>query len=303
MQVSVARLPWYAAGLVVIVAAAVTGCNANSSASAGAAGTSSPGSANAVPANALNAVKLAAQTSSSANSYTGTMDLQSTVKPGATASSGSTGAVSTTATFAEQLHPSLLASVDIGSLSSGGTSLPGGLAEIVTPSTLYLKWSFLTQEMHESKPWLAIPVSSLNGSGVNLSQIFSQATGSGPLTQSQLLQGATSVRQVGTGSIDGVAVTEYTGTFPLEKSLSYLSGSAKTEVQQAMASAGFSTATFTVWIDGQHITRKAVVIEVGKSVTETITTTITSINQPVNIAVPTSAQTDQLSGSELSGLS
>jgi hypothetical protein len=299
MQVSVARAPLYAAGLVVIVAAAVTGCNGNPSASAG---SSSPASASA-PANALDAVKLAAKTSSSANSFTGTMELQSTVKPGATTSSGSAGAVSMTATFAEQLHPSLLASVDIESLSSGGTSLPGGLAEIVTPSTLYLKWSFLTQEMHESKPWLAIPVSSLNGSGINLTQIFSQATGSGPLTQSQLLQGATSVRQVGTGSIDGVAVTEYTGTFPLQKSLSYLSGSAKTEVQQAMASAGFSTATFTVWIDGQHITRKAVITEVGKSVTETITTTITSINQPVNIAVPTSAQTDQLSGSELSGLS
>jgi hypothetical protein len=299
MQVSVARAPLYAAGLVVIVAAAVTGCNGNPSASAG---SSSPASASA-RANALDAVKLAAKTSSSANSFTGTMELQSTVKPGATTSSGSAGAVSMTATFAEQLHPSLLASVDIESLSSGGTSLPGGLAEIVTPSTLYLKWSFLTQEMHESKPWLAIPVSSLNGSGINLTQIFSQATGSGPLTQSQLLQGATSVRQVGTGSIDGVAVTEYTGTFPLQKSLSYLSGSAKTEVQQAMASAGFSTATFTVWIDGQHITRKAVVTEVGKSVTETITTTITSINQPVNIAVPTSAQTAQLSGSELSGLS
>jgi hypothetical protein len=231
------------------------------------------------------------------------MDLQATVKPGAAGTSGATGAVSMTATFAEQLHPSLLASVDIETLSSGGTSLPGGLAEVITPTTLYLKWSFLTQELHQSKPWLAIPVSSLNSSGVNLSQIFSQATGSGPLTQSQLLQGATSVRQVGTGSIDGVAVTEYTGTFPLDKSLSYLSGSARAEVQQAIANAGFSTATFTVWIDGQHTVRKAVVTEVGTAVTETITTTITSINQPVNIAVPAAAQTNQVSGTGLSGVS
>ncbi len=150
MQVSVARAPLYAAGLVVIVAAAVTGCNGNPSASAG---SSSPASASAT-ANALDAVKLAAKTSSSANSFTGTMELQSTVKPGATTSSGSAGAVSMTATFAEQLHPSLLASVDIESLASGGTSLPGGLAEVVTPTTLYLKWSFLTQEMHEaSRGW------------------------------------------------------------------------------------------------------------------------------------------------------
>ena len=61
-------------------------------------------------------------------------------------------------------------------------SVPGGLAEIATPSTLYLKWSSFTQMLHLSQPWLAIPLSSLAQSGgVNLSQILSQATGSGPL--------------------------------------------------------------------------------------------------------------------------
>ena len=92
-----------------------------------------------------------------------------------------------------------------------------------------MKWSYLTQMLHLSKPWLAIPVpSGSKSSGINLSQIFSQESGSDPLTQSQLLQGATSVHQVGTGSIDGVPVTEYTGTLPLDKAISYLSGAAKT---------------------------------------------------------------------------
>jgi hypothetical protein len=287
------RLPLYTAGLAVIVAMAIAGCNANSSSSAGAGsgGSSSPasGSASAAPANALDAVKLAAKTATGANSFTGTMDMQATVKPGAASSAG---AVSMNATFAEQLHPSLLVSVNIASLSSAGTSLPGGLTEIITPVTLYMKWPYLTQNMHLTKPWLAIPVSSVSQStGIDLGQIFSQATGSGPLAQSQLLAGATSVRQVGTGSIDGVPVTEYTGTIALDKGLAFLSGSTKTEVQQQMAADGFTTATFDVWIDGQHISRKAVVTEVGKTVTETITTTITSINQPVNIAVPPTDQT------------
>jgi hypothetical protein len=200
----------------------------------------------------------------------------------------------------------LLASVNmnIASLGAAGTSMPGGIEEIITPSTLYMKWSYLTQMLHLSKPWLAISVSSISqSSGIDLSQIFSQESGSDPLTQSQLLQGATSVHQVGTGSIDGVPVTEYTGTVPLDKGISYLSGSAKTEAQQAIAAAGFSTATFTVWIDGQHTVRKAVVTEVGKTVTETITTTITSINQPVSIALPTAGQTSQPPGGDLSGLS
>jgi hypothetical protein len=70
-----------------------------------------------------------------------------------------------------------------------------------------------------------------------------------------------------------------------------------------MASAGFTEMTFTVWIDGQHTVRKAVDTETGKDVTETITTTITSINQPVNIAVPTASQTSPLPGGDLGGLS
>ena len=304
MQVSVARAPLYAAGLVVIVAAAVAGCSPSTSSSGASASAGASGSSSPAPANALDAVKLAAKTSSSANSFTGTMDLQATVKPGADTSSTSAGAVSITATFAGQAHPSQVASVNIASLSFAGTPIPGGLAEIATPSTLYLKWSYLTQMLHLSKPWLAIPLSSLSQSGgVNLSQILGQATGSGPLVQSQLLQGATAVRQVGTGSIDGVPVTEYTGTLPLDKGISYLSGAAKAQLQQAMASAGFTKMTFTVWVDGQHTVRKAVDTETGKDVTETITTTITSINQPVNIALPAASQTSPLPGGDLSGLS
>lgn len=299
MRVNVARLPLYAAGLALIGAMAVTGCGPSSSSSAGAAGPSATPSANP-----LDAVKLAAKTASGANSFTGTMSLQFTAKPGAASSSSSVGGLSMNATFAEQLHPTLLASVNIASLSSGGTSLPGGMAEIVTPSTLYLKWSYLTQLLHLSKPWLAVPVSSLSQSGgVNLSQLLGQSTGSGPLTQSQLLQGATSVHQVGTGSVGGVPVTEYTGTLSLDKAISYLSGTAKAQLQQAMANAGLTEATFTVWIDRQHTVRKAVVNEAGKDVTETITTTITSINQPVNIVLPTASQTSQLPGGDLSGLS
>ena len=295
MHPGAARWPSYTAGIAVIVAAAITGCGANSSPTAGG------GSARQAPASALDTVKLAAKTASSANSFTGTMDLRASVKPGAASSSGS---VNMSASFAEQLRPSLLASVSISSLSAAGMSLPGGLNEIITPSTLYLKWSFLTQTLHLSKPWLAIPVSSIGkSSGLNLSQMLSQATNSDPLTQSQLLQGATSVRQVGTGNLNGLPVTEYTGTVPLDKGLTYLSGSAKAQVQQAMASAGLSTATFTVWIDGQHTVRKAVLTEVGKGLTETITTTITSINQPVNVTPPSAGQTSSLPAGDLSGLS
>jgi hypothetical protein len=294
MNVSVARLPLYAAGLAVIVGAAVTGC-ASSSTGAGTGGASAQ-----APVSPLAAVQLAAKTANGANSYTGTMDLQATVKPGAAGASGTSGQLSMTGTFAEQLRPSLLASANFTSLNVGGQSLPGGFTEIITPATFYYKWPYLTQQLHVSKPWMSLSVATASKStGIDLSQFMGEATGNGPLVQSQMLAAATSVRRVGTGTIGSVPVTEYTGKIPLEKAASFLSGSAKTALEQANASDGLTEATFTDWIDAQHIVRKAVVIELGKSISETITVTMTSINQPVNISIPSASQTSPLPSSAL----
>ena len=286
-----ARMPFYAAGLTAIplLAAALAGCATASSGSSGANGTTQT--------SPLDAVQLAAKTTSGANSFTGTMSLQATAK------SGMAGNISMTATMAEQLHPSLLASVQIGTMSAAGETLPGGMAEIITPSAVYMKWSFLTQELHLTKPWLEISVSALGkSSGVNLSQLFSEATNTSPLNESQMLSGATNVRKVGTGTMDGVAVTEYTGTLSIDKGMQYLSGSAKAAWQKEVAAAGFTKATFTVWIDSQRVMRKAVVVEDGTVVDETVTVAITSINQPVNIQVPSADQTSSLPGGGLSSL-
>jgi hypothetical protein len=295
MRARTARSPFYAAGLTAIAAAALTGCAAAGS------GTSAAGSGahTAAASSPLDAVQLAAKTTSGANSFTGTMSLQATSTSGAAGS----GNVSMTATMAEQLHPSLLAQVQIGTLSAAGSALPGGLTEVLTPSDLYLKWSFLTQELHMAKPWLLIPVSAMSkSSGVNLSQIFSQATSSSPLNESQLLAGASDVRKVGTGTIDGVPVTEYTGTVSLDKGMQYLSGSAKASMQKEVAAAGLTTATFTVWVDGQRVMRKAVITEHGTALTEVITVAISTLNQPVHIQIPAADQTTSLPTGALGSL-
>jgi hypothetical protein len=295
MRARTARSPLYAAGLAAIAAAALAGCAAGSSGT-GATGAGAHAAASSSP---LDAVQLAAKTTGGANSFSGTMSVQATAKPGAPSS----GNVSMTATMAEQLRPSLLTEVQIGTLSAAGQSLPGGLAEIVTPSNLYLKWSLLTQQLHTTKPWLVIPVSALSkSSGVDLSQLFSQATNSSPLNESQMLAGASGVRKVGTGTIAGVAVTEYTGTVSLDKGMQYLSGSSKAAMQKQIAAAGMSTANFTVWVDGQQVMRKAVITENGTTLTEVITVAISSINQPVNIQVPAADQTTPLPSGALASL-
>jgi hypothetical protein len=284
MRARTTRSPLYAAGLTAILATALAGCAA---ASSGTAAIGS-GASTATASSALDAVRLAAKTTGGASSFTGTMSLQATAKPGA----ASSGDVSMTASMAEQLRPSLLAEVQIGTLSAAGQSLPGGLSEIVTPSNLYMKWSVLTQELHAGKPWLVVPVSALSkSSGVDLSQLFSQATSTSPLNESQLLAGASGVRKVGPGTIDGVPVTEYTGTVSLDKGTQYLTGSAKAAMQKQITAAGLTTATFTVWVDGQRVMRKTLITENGTAVSEVVTVAISTINQPVHIYVPAADQT------------
>jgi hypothetical protein len=282
-----ARKPLCAAGFTVALTAALAACGSQS------AGTGSTSAASTTP---MAAVKLAAQTSDNANSFTGTMSLRATTTTSGTSSEDT----SFSASFAEQLHPSLLAQVNLQSISAAGTTLPGAMTELLTPSTLYMKWAYLTQQLHITKPWLVIPLGQLSKtSGVNFSQLVSEASDSSPLAESQLLSGATSVRKVGTGTVDGVATTEYTGQLSLDKAIKHLPASDRAAMQKVVTTSGLSTATFTVWIDGSSTVRKAIISEHGPAVTETITVEITSINQPVNVSVPNSSQTASLPTSTL----
>ena len=289
MHARTARSPLHAAGLAAIVAAAVAGCAA--------VGSGASGSATAAPTTPQDAVRLAAKTTDGASSFTGTMRLSATAKAGAPSSAN----ISMTASMAEQLRPSVLAQV--GSISSGTQTLPGGMSEVLTPSNLYLKYPALTQELGTGKPWLAVPVSALSKSSrVDISQLFSQATSTSPLNESQMLADASNVRKVGTETLNGVPVTEYSGTVSLDKGLQYLSGSFKTSMQQEIAAAGLTSATFTVWVDGQQVMRKAVITENGTVLTEVITVTISTLNQPVNIQVPAADQTTPLPSGALGNL-
>jgi hypothetical protein len=294
------RLPRYAvlaAITAAFLAGGLSGCGPAVPSSSGEP--TAPGKS-AAPLTPLNTVRLAAQTASGVTSFTGTMSLQTSADPAASGSASSLGNVTMNATFAEQLHPSLRGEVDIASLSSAGMSLSGGVQEIVTPATIYLRWAFLTQTLHLTRPWLSIPVSAMSkSSGVNFGQLFAEVSSSGPLSEAQLLGGATAVRKTGTSVIGGVPVTEYTGTLPMSKGLQYLTGSARTQLAQAVAADGFTTADFIVWIDTGHTVRKAIVTEVGKTVTETITTTITSVDKPFTVTLPAASETAPLPGSDL----
>ncbi len=278
-----------AAGAIVIIASAAAGCASSSSPAA---------KSTAAAQTPLQAIQLAASTARDVNSFSADMSIQVNASSAATGSSATT--VTLGGTLSEQIHPSLLAEADFSTFSAAGESLPGGLDEIISSSAIYMKLSVLTQALHTSKPWIEIPFSALTkATGVNLSSLLSQLQTSSPLNQSQLFAGAENVRKAGTGVVDGVPVTEYSGTVSMAKAIAKLPASLRSSLGPDIQKAGISSARFTEWVDGQHQVRKTVVDETGSTVSEVITVTVTSINQGVSIQIPSAGQTTALPASVL----
>jgi len=207
-------------------------------------------------------------------------------------------------TIAGTMHirtrPSRLADADFSTFDIGSQSLPGGMHEIVTDRSIYLKMALLSQQLH--KPWVKISFAQLQqGTGVDFSQLTQQVQSNNPLVQTQMLAAAKDVRAVGTQTIDGVSTTHYTGSYPISAGLAKLPASDRAVAQKGLRTLGIKTVRFNVWIDGQHQTRKIVVTETGSVESLRVTMQVTSINQPVSVTLPPASQVATIPASALQG--
>ena len=212
------------------------------------------------------------------------------------------GAVSGTMAGTMQIRsrPSLLADADFSTLDFAGHNVPGGMQEILTDKTIYLKMALLSQQLH--KPWAAIPFSVLQqGTGINLSQLTQQVQNNNPLVQTQMLAGAKNVRAVGTQTIDGVRTTRYTGSYTVAAGIAKLPSSLRATERKGLAALGIKVVDFNAWIDAQHQMRKIVVAENGSTERMTVTLQVTSINRPVSVTIPPASQVATIPASALRG--
>lgn len=263
------------------VAAAAAGCS-----SGGTGKASSPSSPGESPAQALAA---SVKTSQATNSFAATMDLQTT------SGSGGMGTVNLSGKVSFERQPMVMTEVDMANVQAGGTSA-GPMSVIETPSAIFLKMPMMSQVMHSTKPYLEIPMSELKNGGA-MSALLNQAQSSNPLSIAQLLNGATDVKQVGTSTVNGVPVTEYQGTEPVSAAIAKLPANLRSSLGEQVQKAGFKQINFQASIDAQHNLRKMTANEVGTSVNETVTFTVTSINQPVQITMPSPSQVQKLPAS------
>jgi hypothetical protein len=251
---------------------------------AGAAGCASSGSSAPTPRQSL---QLAAQAAESEKSTDATLSFE-------IAGANSSDNIRLAGTVKEQVHPSLLLEADYSTVSEGSTIVPGGMVEIDTSTAVYAKSSALSGGLGGGTLWIEEPAAQLKQGS---SQLFSNLETDSPITQTELLGGATSVRSVGTSKLNGIPVTEYSGTITMAAALSHLPPSLRSQLKPVITQNGITSAQFRIWLDDQHQARKIVLTEnTSNSVTEYSTVTVDTINQPVNIQVPPASEVTSFPG-------
>jgi len=266
----------------VIAALAVTAALAAGCGTAGSNTTASSKSQGA-GVSAADAVKLAADQASQTTAMTAGISVRmSGQQPG-----------SMQGTIAMRTKPSLAMEMNLTSVAVGGQSVPGGMRQILVTKGLYLSTPQLSRLA--GKPWVLIPASMLNqASGNAFSQLGQQLQQQDPLSSARMLGAATNVRQIGTGTADGVPVTRYSGVIPVQRGLSRLTPQLRNQAQRKLSSMGITTVSFIAALDQQHRIRQLQEWMNGTAERMVTTVSVTGLDQPVSIEPPPASQVGQI---------
>jgi hypothetical protein len=259
-------------------AAAVAACAGALTLIAGCGGGSGSGTGSAAPLTPRMAITLAADKTQRVNS----MSSNITVSVSGMVSSTTTGSIQV------QLKPKLLADQDLTIVSEGQTV---DMTDIVSSNAVYLKSAAFSAVIAPTgKTWLEIPLSDLSGSaGSALSSLLQNVQNGDPLTQTRMLAASKDVHKVGPQVIDGVRTTHYAGTFTPAAAVANLPANLRKQVAPLLTLIK-GDIRFDAWIDASHQVRKIAEVETVSGETVNLTMTITSINKPVQVALPAPGQ-------------
>lgn len=180
----------------------------------------------------------------------------------------------------------------------GKDVLPGGSDSIVTPTVYYIRVAAASRYFHTTKPWVELSPAAYLTLSTKMHNSTPGAPGvffGDPVLGVGLLTTSTDVRAVGTGSVNGIPVTEYEGTYSAARGLAYitatLSSALSAQANKQVTAIGLTTVQFRAWFDPQRRPLKIVLVEAGTHANLTVTQTIVSINQPANIQFPLASET------------
>lgn len=262
--------------------ALIAGCSAGSGNSAMPRGTTGP-TGTATKLTPLQAMRLAAVETQRVNSMAATFSEQV----------GTAGSVN--GTMQLRLKPKLLAHETVSSSIKGRSST---IEEIVSVKAIYLK----APSNPTGKPWLEIRLASLSGNlGKSIQSLLQSAQTGNPATQTQMFAASRNIHQVGTQVVNGVQTTHYAGSVTAAQALTKLPPAVRKGFAPVLKRMS-GDIRFNVWIDGQHHTRRGVVVENVEGQTVTVTVNVTAVNQPLQLTLPPRDQVTVLPPSALRGL-
>jgi hypothetical protein len=266
----------------VAVAAAVTvaGCKPSSFSTSSGSGSSLGTTASSSSVGQL--LTLAAQQTQQMNTFSANVQITAT---GATNANlfGTMNEVATTPTA-----PTISIMANAGQL--------GNLKIILTSSGMaFMRSPFFMSAYHHR--WIESSMSNMStNSGLNLGPLLALLQGSSPMLQTQLFPFGSNMRYMGSSFFGGHRMREYGGHIVLANILSQLSSSMQPMVQSWM-NAGLSMTRFRVFLTPSNVVNKLVLIDTVGNTTFTITLTVNSFNQPMQITMPPTALVFVLGGS------
>jgi hypothetical protein len=241
-------------------------------------GVSQGGTASAgAPLTASKALMATASNSQKVNSAVETLIVRETG-----VQSGSTAGV-----IQFQRRPTTLIGESLKLTSNGKSSY---IKAILSETTFYLSEPALTKQL--GKPWIKLDLSAMKKTPLgSISQLVHSLQSNNFLNLTQLFAVTKNVRVVGKQTVDGVATTEYAGSFRTADALKALSPAYRKVLAPEFQALGNTPVSFRVWIDGHHYTRKVTDVETINGETISTTVFVKAINQPVHITIPPSSQT------------
>jgi hypothetical protein len=179
-------------------------------------------------------------------------------------------------------------------LVANGSSAPGGIVELITPSAFYINNPQL--QATTGKPWLKIPLGELSGaSGVNLQQMISQAQQMQPGQFIDQLEQSGDLHVVGTQVIRGIRTTHYAGTVPMTASLRQYSGAVRRQMSRVLSVAGIRSTEIDIWLDGKGLMRRAHSSARGEKMSLSIEMDMLAYGVHVDVTPPPAADTVDIS--------
>jgi hypothetical protein len=168
------------------------------------------------------------------------------------------------------------------------------LREVLVGKTFYIK---LPAGAGSPKPWVSVSVSKISAlSGVDLDSLLNNAS---PDQAVQLLAKASTLKYVGTETVNGTSARHLSGTVDVAKLFAALSATEKShqkQLQTMVDSLGMTKNVIDLWVNGANIPIKVVQSYDSKLGPGSSTMTLTDLDGPVSVKAPPAAQVGPFPG-------